>query len=94
MLDVRSARRQWVAKELLGTYLQHVQDDLGVLGIVLISTFVQRFTRAGQSDRGVQLPLKSGLLIEMMLQRPMTVAGCFEPDPDRRLWLQRAVTSR
>ncbi|GGO33065.1 hypothetical protein GCM10010991_21860 [Gemmobacter aquaticus] len=58
-LDVASAGDQRVVKDLDRTDLQHVQNDLRILGIVLVPAVVQRFPRAGESDGRHELEIES-----------------------------------
>lgn len=82
LLDVGNPDDQRIVNELHGTDLQHVQDDLGVLRIVLVPAIVQSFPRSGEADRRDELQLEP-LLSKIMGQRPVIVAGSLEPDPHR-----------
>ena len=55
---VRSGHHR-VLEDLHRPDLQHVQDDLGVLRVVLVPAVVQGFPRARQSDRGHQLQIEA-----------------------------------
>ena len=50
LLNVGSSGHQWIVEELNSTDLQHVRDDLRVLGIALVPTVVQRFSRSHQVE--------------------------------------------
>src|SRR6056297_312704 len=82
-LYVGGPHHQRIVKELHGAYLQHVQDDLGVLRVVLVPAVVQGLSRPGQTDGRDQLQIEPGLA-EMVRQRAMVVAGRLEPDPHRQ----------
>lgn len=71
-------------KELQRTDLQHVQDHLRVLRVVLVSTAVQGFSGPGETDRGDELQVET-LLAEMVRQCPVLVAGRLELDPYRQV---------
>ncbi|PZX12363.1 hypothetical protein LX81_03621 [Palleronia aestuarii] len=73
LLNVHRSDRQGIMKELDGADLQHVQDDLGVLRIILVPTVVQGLASSGETDRGDKLQVEPGLA-EMVRQRPMIVA--------------------
>ena len=71
-------------KELYGPGLQHVQDDLGVFGIVLVPAIVQGRSYSSQSDGRDKLQVETGLA-EMMRQSMLIIAGRLEPDPHWQL---------
>ena len=65
-------------------HLQHVQDHLSVLRIVLVPAVVEDFPRLGQTNGGHKLQIEPGLA-KVMGQRSMIIAGCLEPDPHGQL---------
>ena len=54
-----------------------MQDDLSVLGVVLVPAVVQRLTGPGQGDRGDQANLEIGLQ-QAPGQRPVVVSRGLE----------------
>ncbi|EGG78645.1 hypothetical protein SXCC_00626 [Gluconacetobacter sp. SXCC-1] len=64
------------------TDLKHVQDDLRILGIILVPAIVQSFSCAGEGDRRNQARIKPGLH-QAPGQWPMIMAGRFEANNDR-----------
>lgn len=80
LLDVSNASHKRIVEKLRRSDLQYVQDDLGILRVVLVKTVVQGLLRPGQADRGNQLQLEPRLP-EMMRQGPVIVAGRLEPNP-------------
>lgn len=84
LLNIRRPNYQRIMKELHGADLQHMQDDLGVLRIILVPAVVQGLACPGEADRGDKLEFEPGLS-EMMRQRPVIVAGRLEPDPNRHV---------
>lgn len=58
---------------LRGADPQRVQNDLGILGIVLVPAVVQGFARAGQGHRRNQANLEAGFT-QTPGNRPVTVA--------------------
>lgn len=62
---------------------QHVQDDLGILGVVLVPAVVQRLTRPGERDRRDEAQLEPRCQ-QPMCQRTMVIAHRLEPDDDGR----------
>ena len=79
-LDVGDVGNQRIVIELDRADLEHMQDDLRILGIVLVPAVMQRLAGAGQRDRRDQLQIEASLS-EVMRQGAMVVAGCLEPDP-------------
>lgn len=79
LLNVGDPDDQGIMKELHGAVLQHVQDDLGVLRVVLVPAVVQGLARSSQADRRDELQLESGLA-GMMCQRPVIGAGGLRPE--------------
>jgi len=63
--------------------LQHAQDDLGILGVVLVPTVVQGLACSGQGDRGHQLQVEPSDA-EMIHQHAMIITCGLEPDPNRQ----------
>ena len=61
---------------------QHVQDHLGILGVVFVPAVVQRLARAGQGDRRDQ-PNVEPRLYQAPGQGTVGVPGWFEADQDR-----------
>lgn len=59
-------------KELLRTDLEHVQDDLGILRVVLVPAIVQGLARSGQSDGRDERQLETSS-VEMVRQRSVVV---------------------
>jgi hypothetical protein len=59
-LDVAGAGHQRVVKDLDSADLQHVQDDLRVLRVVLVPAVVKRLTGPRERDGGDQLQLETG----------------------------------
>ena len=57
-----------------------MQDDLGVLRVILVPAVVQGLPRPGQVDRGNQLQFEHRFP-KMMRQVPVIVAGRLEPEP-------------
>lgn len=74
LLDDRGSDDQWIVKELHGADLKHVQNDLGILWVVLIPTVMQSLARPSQTDRGDKLQLEPSLT-KMVHQRAVTIAG-------------------
>ncbi len=48
LLKIIRTALQWIVVELHGPDLHHVQEDLRILGIILVLTVVQSFAGAGQ----------------------------------------------
>jgi hypothetical protein len=84
LLDVGGPDDQRVVEELYGADLQHVQNDLRILRVVLVPAVVQSLACPGEADRGDKLEVEPRLS-EMMRQRPVIVAGRLEPDPNRHV---------
>jgi hypothetical protein len=82
LLDVIDARDERIDVGLRGADPQHVQDDLCILRIVLVSAVVQSLPRSRQRHRGDQTQRDAGLE-QAEGQRPVIVAGCLEADNDR-----------
>ena len=80
LLDVGGTGDQRIVEELHRADLQHVQDHLGVLRIVLVPAVVKGLARPSQPDGGHELEIEPSLA-KMMRQRSMIVAGRLEPDP-------------
>ena len=83
-LIVGGPGHQWIVNELNRVDLQHVEDDLGVLRIVLIPAVVQSFLRLRQTDGGHKLQLET-VLSEMVRQDTVIIADRFKPDPHRQV---------
>jgi hypothetical protein len=83
-LDVVDPVSQRVVIGLGGADPQHVQDDLGVLGIVLVPAVVQGLARAGQGNRGDQPDVEAGL-DQAPGERAVVVSGRLQADGDRAL---------
>ena len=81
-----------VLEDLHRADLQHVQDDLRILRIILVPAVVQRLACAGEGDRGHQLQFEPGGP-EMKRQHAVIVAGRLEPDPDRQAIFPQASRS-
>lgn len=79
LLDVGNAGRERIVEKPHCADLQHVQDDLGVLRVVLVPAVVQGFARPGQARRRGKLQFEHGL-VEMVRQRSMIVAGRLKAD--------------
>jgi hypothetical protein len=79
LLNVVRAGHHRVLKDLHRADLQHMQDDLGILRIVIVPAVVQCLPRAGQGDRRHQLQVKP-CDTQMIHQHPMIVAGGFKTD--------------
>ena len=82
LLDVVDPVRQRVVVGLGRPDPQHVQDDLGVLGVVLVPAVVQRLAGAGEGDGGDQPDVEAGLH-QAPSQRAVVVPGRLEADGDR-----------
>ena len=61
-----------------------MQDDLGVLRIILVSTVVQGLTCPGETDGGDKLQVEPGPT-EMVRQGAVIIAGRLKPDPNRQV---------
>lgn len=57
---------------------RNVQDDLGVLRIILVPAVVQSLSRSRQTDGGHELEVEPGLS-EMVSQDTVIIAGRFKP---------------
>ena len=79
-LNVIGPLHQRVMVELFIPDLHHVQDDLGVLRIVLIPAVVQGFACSRQRDGRDQLNLKTSRA-KMKRQSSVIVASRLECDP-------------
>ncbi|QFT34343.1 hypothetical protein FIV00_27865 [Labrenzia sp. THAF82] len=79
-LNVSSAAHQLIMEELHGADLQHVQNDLGVLRIVLVPTVVQSFAGSGQCNGGDEPQIEPDPA-KMIRQRPVIVARGLKFDP-------------
>lgn len=79
-LDIGCSGHQWVVVELHGPDLQHMQNDLGVLGIVLVPAIVQGLSRPGQAHGRDQLQVEPGQA-KMVSQGTVIIAGRLKPDP-------------
>jgi len=79
LLQIVDARSQRIDIALRRPDLQHMQDYLRVLGIILVPAIVQRFACPGQGDRRNQAQLEPGGQ-QAMRQRAVIVAGCFKAD--------------
>jgi hypothetical protein len=93
LLEIVDAGNQRVDIGLRDADPQHVQNDLGTLGIVLVPTVVQRLSRPGQCDGGDQPQLKAGCQ-RSVGERAMVVPGCLEADEDRRPIAARSSARR
>jgi hypothetical protein len=62
--------------------LEQVQDDLRILGVVLVPGVVHRFPRAGQRQ-GCNQPQHEPLSMEKVRQRAMIIARSLKPDDVR-----------
>ncbi len=83
LLDVRGPGHERIMEELYGPDLHHVQDDLGVLGIILVLAVVQSLARSGQANGRDKLQVETGLA-EMMSQSTVIIAGRLKTDPYRQ----------
>ena len=81
-LDVTSASDQRVVKDLNRPNLQHPQDDLRILRIILVPAVVQCFSRAGESNGRDELQIEPRGP-EGAHQRPVGIARRLEADGDR-----------
>jgi len=82
LLQIIDASCQRINVALGGSNLQHVQDHLGIFGIVLVPAIVQRFTRAGQCGRRDQEQLET-CAQQAVCQCPMIVACSLKADYNR-----------
>ena len=60
LLQVVDTRGERVDVTLRRANPQHVQEDLRVLGVVLVPAVVQRLARPGERERGDEPQLKPG----------------------------------
>ena len=81
LLQIVDPGSQRVDEVLRRTDPQHVQNDLGIFGIVLVPAVVQRLTRPGERDRRDEAQLEP-CCQQSMCQRTMVIARRFEPDDD------------
>src|SRR5688572_11472139 len=77
LLDVVNPGRERVMVVLGGADPEHVQNDLRVLGVVLVPAVVKRLAGARERQRGDQAHLEAGL-DEPPGDRAMIVAGRLE----------------
>jgi hypothetical protein len=82
LLDVVDPVRQRVVVGLGRPDPQHVQDDLGVLGVVLVPAVVQGLAGAGQGNRRDRPDVEAGLH-QAPGKRAVVVAGRLETDGHR-----------
>jgi hypothetical protein len=83
LLNVAGAGHQRVMKDLNRADLQHAQNDLRILRIVLVPAVVQRLPRPGECHGRDQLQLETRRP-ECEHQRPVVVPRRLEPDRDRQ----------
>ena len=81
LLQVVDAGGERADIALRGADPQHVQDDLRVLGIVLVPPIVQRLPRAGKGHRGDETQLEPRGE-QAVSERAVVVAGRLEADDD------------
>ncbi len=81
LLDVADAGNEGVVEDLDRADLQHVQDDLRVLRIVLVPAVVQGLPRSGERDRGDKLQVETGRP-KSVHQGPVIVTCRLEPCMD------------
>lgn len=82
LLQVVDASGKRIDIGLCGADPQHVQDDLSILGIVLVPAVVQSLSRPGERNRGDQPQLEAGRK-QSVGERAMVVAGRLEANEDR-----------
>ena len=80
-LQVIDARGERVDVALRRTDPQHVEDDLRVLGVVLVPAIVQRLACSGERDRRDEAQLKPRRQ-QPVRQRAMVITRRLEPDDD------------
>ena len=80
-LQVIDARGERVHIALRRTDPQHVEDDLRVLGVVLVPAIVQRLACSGERDRRDEAQLKPRRQ-QPVRQRAMVITRRLEPDDD------------
>jgi hypothetical protein len=72
LLKIDETVRQGIMVVLHGADLEHVQDDLGVLRVVLVPAVGERLARPGEGERRDQSHLDTGFQ-QPMRQRPVVV---------------------
>ena len=80
-LDVVDAGRKRVMIALRGPYGEHVQDDMGVLRVVLVPAIVERLPGSGERQGRDEADIEPSLE-QAPCDRPMVVAGRLEPAGD------------
>jgi hypothetical protein len=73
-----------IVPDLAQPGLEQVQNDLRILGIVLVPRVVHRLAGAGQRQSRNQ-PEREALTMKKVRQRTVIVAGCLESDHSRRI---------
>lgn len=81
LLQVIDARGERIDVALRRTDPQHVQDDLRVLGVVLVPAIVQRLARSCERDRRDEAQLEP-CRQQPMCQRTMVITRRLEPNDD------------
>lgn len=90
LLNIIDPRADRIAIGLRSTDLEHVQDDLRILGIILVPAVVESFTCPRKRDRGHE-PQRNPSLKQAIGERPMIVAGCFEASHHRPTEGQQSI---
>lgn len=82
-MDVGRPRHQRIMEELHGADLQHVQNDLSVLRVILVPAVMQAPRVPGQANGRHKLHVEAGLT-EMTSQNAVVIASRLKPDPYRK----------
>ena len=83
-LKIVHAVDQRIVISLNDTSFEQMEQDLCVLGVVLIPGVVERIARPGHRKGGKQAQLEAALA-QIIGQGAMVVARGFKPNEDRRL---------